>query len=251
MFAVNSFVELVEYMYIFKIPGVNVFLSERLSQDPLEKFFGCIRQRGKSHENPNMQQFCKGSQALRIINGTCGFVSKGNCRGNKTSVDWEKENRPLPRRKRLRLVSTHITSSNGNENSQPSDQIDVRGTSRKPGDAQEQTGMQEQRVTQEQVDTREQGDTQEEGMRKQRVTQEQGETREQRGTQEQRETREQGDTREQSMQEQIVKQEQVETREQGDTQEQSMQEQIVKQEQGDTQEQSMQEQGETREQEET
>ena len=40
MFAVNSFVELVEY--IFKIPGVDVFLSERLLQDPLEKFLGCI-----------------------------------------------------------------------------------------------------------------------------------------------------------------------------------------------------------------
>ena len=137
MFAVNSFVELVEY--IFKIPGVNVFLSERLSQDPLEKFFGCIRQRGKSHENPNMQQFCKGSQALRIINGTCGSVSRGNCRGNKTSIDWEQENRPIPKRKRHRLLSTCITelkNSSGNEDSQPGD---VQGTSRKPKDAQEQT----------------------------------------------------------------------------------------------------------------
>ena len=94
--AVNSFVELVHY--IMKIPGITVFFSERLSQDPLEKFFGCQRQRGKTNENPNVQQFCKNSQALRVINGTCGNVSKGNCRGSKYAIDWEKENRPLPKR---------------------------------------------------------------------------------------------------------------------------------------------------------
>ena len=102
-FAVNSFLELVEY--IFKIPGVEVFLSERFSQDTLEKLFGWLRQRGKSHENPNMEQFCKGTQAFRVINGTCKSVKRGNCRGNKTEIDWEQENCPLPKRKRPRLTS--------------------------------------------------------------------------------------------------------------------------------------------------
>ena len=37
LFLVKSFVELVRY--IFTIPGVKYFLSERLSQDPLENFF--------------------------------------------------------------------------------------------------------------------------------------------------------------------------------------------------------------------
>lgn len=91
--------------YIFKIKGVKVFLSERLCQDPLEKFFGCQRQRGKTNENPNVQQFCKNSQALRVINGTCGNVSKGNCRGSKYAIDWEKESCPLPKRRR-NAVST-------------------------------------------------------------------------------------------------------------------------------------------------
>ena len=108
-----------------------------------------------------MQEFCNGSQALRIINGTRGSVSKGNCRGNKTPVDWEQENRPIPRRKRLRLLSTS-SSGSGSENSQPSDQDNVHRTSRKPGDAREQIGMQEQIVTREQGDiqvTREQRET--------------------------------------------------------------------------------------------
>ena len=90
--------ELVEY--IFTIKGVKVFLSERLSQDPLEKFFGCQRQRGTTNENPNVVQFCKNTQALRVINGVCGNVSKSNCRGNKTSVNWGKENCPLPKRRK-------------------------------------------------------------------------------------------------------------------------------------------------------
>ena len=43
--------------YIFSIPGVKVFLSERLCQDPLELFFGCQRQCGGTHENPTVQEF--------------------------------------------------------------------------------------------------------------------------------------------------------------------------------------------------
>jgi len=41
---VHSFIEFQQY--IFKIPGVTVFFSNRLSQDPVEKFFGQQRQRG-------------------------------------------------------------------------------------------------------------------------------------------------------------------------------------------------------------
>ena len=113
--------ELVEL--IFKIPNVEVFLSERLCQDPLEKFFGCQRQRGKSHENPNMQQFCSGTQALRVVNGTCGSVSRGNCRGNKSIIDWKKESQPLSKRKRIRARSTQATKlTDFNECSQSDDE---------------------------------------------------------------------------------------------------------------------------------
>ena len=90
--------------YIFTIDGIKVFLSERLSQDPLEKFFGCQRQRGTTNENPNVVQFCKNTQALRVINGVCGNISKSNCRGNKTSVDWGKENCQLPKRRKCKMI---------------------------------------------------------------------------------------------------------------------------------------------------
>ena len=38
------------------------------------------------NENPNVQEFCKNTQALRVINCTCLDIAKGNCRGRKRKV---------------------------------------------------------------------------------------------------------------------------------------------------------------------
>jgi len=98
-FTVSSFVDLIKY--VFTIPGVTVFLSERLCQDPLEKFFGCQRQRGGTNENPTVQEFCRNTQALRVVNSLCGNIKKGNCQGHKDKahVDVSEENKPLPKRR--------------------------------------------------------------------------------------------------------------------------------------------------------
>lgn len=45
-----------------------------------------------------MNEFCKNSQALKVINSVCGSVSKGNCRGKKRHLDVEMESRPLRKR---------------------------------------------------------------------------------------------------------------------------------------------------------
>lgn len=96
--AALSFIELVKY--IFTIPGVKFFLSEKISQDPLEKFFGMQRQRGGTNENPNIYQALKNTQALRVINTTCRHVTvKGNTRGNVFHED-ENFNEPLKKRRR-------------------------------------------------------------------------------------------------------------------------------------------------------
>ena len=97
-FSVRSFVELTRFL--FTIPGVTCFLSQRLSQDPLEKFFGSQRQRGGTSENPNVAEFCKNTQALRVINTACADVSRGNCRGNTEEVNLNKENLHIPKRRR-------------------------------------------------------------------------------------------------------------------------------------------------------
>ena len=96
--AVRSFIELTKFL--FTIPGVKIFLSEKLSQDPLEKFFGCQRQRGGTGDDPTVAEFVKNTNALRVIDTVCGNVSRGNCRGNKESFDTQKENTPLPKRRR-------------------------------------------------------------------------------------------------------------------------------------------------------
>ena len=79
------------------MPGAPPFLSRRITQDPLEKFFGLQRQRGRVNENPNVQEFQKNSQALRVIQASASSV-KGNCRGNK-EID-PMECTPLHRRSR-------------------------------------------------------------------------------------------------------------------------------------------------------
>ena len=60
---VSSFLELIPYL--FKIEGVTHFSSEKLSQGPLEKFFGCQRQKGRSNENPTVGEFFKNTDSLQ------------------------------------------------------------------------------------------------------------------------------------------------------------------------------------------
>ena len=83
LFSVLSFVELVQYL--FTVPGVSVFLSNRICQDPLEKFFGQQRQRGRASQNPSVSEFLKNTQALRVVDNSCGNI-KGNCRGDNIDV---------------------------------------------------------------------------------------------------------------------------------------------------------------------
>ncbi len=100
-YAAKSFVELVRYL--FTIPGVKGFLSQKICQDPIEKFFGCQRQRGGTNDNPTVAEFTKNTNALRVINSFCRPSVRGNCRGNKSRApDLDEENKPLPKRKAQR-----------------------------------------------------------------------------------------------------------------------------------------------------
>ena len=84
-FAAMSFWELVAY--IFSQPGVTSFLSQRLCQDPIEKFFGCQRQRGGTNENPTVAEFYKNTQAVRVVNSFCRHNASGNCSGGMEKWD--------------------------------------------------------------------------------------------------------------------------------------------------------------------
>ena len=88
---------------IFKVDGVKFFLSEHISQDPLEKFFGVQRQRGRVNENPDVQSFCKNTQAIKVIGNICRDAVKGNCRGGakrQITAIRPKDCEPLQKRRR-------------------------------------------------------------------------------------------------------------------------------------------------------
>ena len=95
VFTVKSFIELVKFA--FTIPGVTIMYSNKLCQDCLENYFGQQRQRGGTNKNPNASQCLKNTQALRVINSTCGTI-RGNCRGTKGVKSlMDAENTPLRR----------------------------------------------------------------------------------------------------------------------------------------------------------
>ena len=66
----------------------------------LERFFGCQRQRGGVHDNPNAQESMKNTQALRVIKSVSEAPKRGNCRGGTTDTDKENVDEPLPKRRR-------------------------------------------------------------------------------------------------------------------------------------------------------
>lgn len=98
--AVKSFLEFVPI--VLQLPGVSFFLSDKLNQDPLEKFFGCIRQHGRVNNNPTIYEALKSTQTLRVINSIRVDSITGNCRGSKRPVSFDDlDIRPLPKRRRV------------------------------------------------------------------------------------------------------------------------------------------------------
>ena len=93
---VTSFVELTKYL--FTLPGVEVLLSERFNQDPLESFFGKQRQRGGGSDNPNVAQFLTGTSSLRLQRSVALQPLRGNTRRKRQSIDVA-DDTPLPKRR--------------------------------------------------------------------------------------------------------------------------------------------------------
>ena len=94
----QSFIELTKYL--FTIPGVKFFFSERLNQDPLESFFGKQQQRGGGSDNPNVAQFVSGTSSLQVQRSIAVQPLRGNCRRKRTLLEDEDllSDTPLPKR---------------------------------------------------------------------------------------------------------------------------------------------------------
>ena len=78
-------------------------LSERISQDPLENYFGKQRAQGGRNENPNLQQCLRNASALQIQKSGALDPVRGNCRRKRhMNIDEAEviDASPLPKRKR-------------------------------------------------------------------------------------------------------------------------------------------------------
>lgn len=97
--SVNSFLEFVPEL--LGLPGVSYFLSDKLNQDPLENFFGLIRQHGRVNNNPTIYEAMKSTQTLRVIKSVAIDDICGNCRGRKRAISFsDLDDSPLPKKKR-------------------------------------------------------------------------------------------------------------------------------------------------------
>ena len=90
---------------IFKIPGVSCFLSNRICQDPLEKYFGMQRQCGGTNDNPTVRDFAKNSDTLRLVGNMWFDDAHGNCRKSNSTKQSIEDTKHLPIRKRKRRSS--------------------------------------------------------------------------------------------------------------------------------------------------
>ena len=102
--AVNSFVDMARYLLSQGQDGLFV-LSERISQDPIENYFGQQRARGGRNENPSVQQCIHNAAALRVQKSLALDPVRGNCSRKRVlfkdppkldDIDLT----PLPKRKR-------------------------------------------------------------------------------------------------------------------------------------------------------
>ena len=103
----HSFLEMAEYL--FKQPGVKYLFSERLTQDPLECFFGKQRACGGRNENPSARQFLDNTVSLRVQGSTALDPVRGNCRKRKRikeSTQSVIDETPLPKRRRKSHIIT-------------------------------------------------------------------------------------------------------------------------------------------------
>ena len=100
---VKSFVEMTRYLFSQPNSEGLFFLSERISQDPLENYFGKQRARGGRCDNPTVKECLKSAVAIRAQRSLNLDRVQGNCRRKRRVVDIDNmiiDDTPLPKRKR-------------------------------------------------------------------------------------------------------------------------------------------------------
>ena len=105
VFSVKSFIEMTKYLLSGVDQGKSLyFLSEKISQDPIENYFGKQRARGGRNEHPTLKQCVHNAAALRVQKSLALDPIRGNCRRKRLKYradnDCIIDDTPLPKRKR-------------------------------------------------------------------------------------------------------------------------------------------------------
>lgn len=96
---VKSIIEIIQYS--LKLLGVQYFLTEHVSQDCLESFFGQQCMRGGRNDNPSVQSCLESTSSLRIQGSQSLQPFRGNCGRRKLCTeDFKIDPKPLPKRGR-------------------------------------------------------------------------------------------------------------------------------------------------------
>ena len=61
--------------------GVDIFLSDKLNQDPLEEHFGMVRSGGGASDNPTQERFGQMNRKIVLVKSDMIQVTRGNTRG--------------------------------------------------------------------------------------------------------------------------------------------------------------------------
>ncbi len=113
-FVLESFVELTKFLLVKHREDELFLLSERLTQDPLENYFGHQqRARGGRNENPTVHQCLQNASAIRIQRSSALDPVRGNCRRKRSLFGEEDisvsaiDSTPLPKKKCKRRCNSH------------------------------------------------------------------------------------------------------------------------------------------------
>ena len=61
--------------------GVDIFLSDKVNQDPLEEHFGMVRSEGGASDNPTQKRFGQMNRKIVLVKSDIIQVTRGNTRG--------------------------------------------------------------------------------------------------------------------------------------------------------------------------
>ena len=100
----KSFVEMTRFLLSENSESNLFLLSERISQDPLENYFGKQRARGRRSDNPSLKECIQNAVAIRAQRSLELDSVRGNCRRKRQleASELKIDCTPLPKRKRPR-----------------------------------------------------------------------------------------------------------------------------------------------------